>query len=140
MPPKDESPITLGMGTLYIKDDATGETTPVGQISSIDHATIIPEPASPEPVYWINPNETFTFHLYERKMSRKRFVKMLMARGYGRNFANSIARIAASDRSSYRTNYNLIALYGVLPRSLAALKKKEEFTTRYMGKWHYEEE
>ena len=117
MPPKDESPITIGMGTRYIKDDATGGTTPVGQISS-DHATIIPEPPSQEPVYWINRiPATFTFTMYERKMSRKRFVKLLMARGFPRNFANYIAKIVVGNRQRYRKSYQMIALYGLLPLS-----------------------
>lgn len=115
MPPKDESPITPAMGTLYIIAKATGEETPLGPVTSI--RTIEADPREDNVVHRINhsPAATFTFTIRSKRMTRKKFVKMLMADGVPRNIANAMAEIVRNNGDTYSWGYLVIGLSGFLP-------------------------
>lgn len=129
MPPKDENPIMPTMGTLYMIDMATGEETPLGPVT---HTPTIEADASgaysyngvelpPLPDYPIactnypEATFTFTFTVRSKRMTRKKFLKKLMADGVPRNIANSMAEIVRSNGNSYSWGYFVIGLSGFLP-------------------------
>lgn len=67
-------------GTLFMKTD-NGEWVPVGKLQNVT----LTEPLVITP----------------RKLSRKRFVKLLMADGWSRNAANSVAKAALKYKHPY---------------------------------------
>lgn len=115
MPPKDENPIMPTMGTLYIIDKATGEETPLGPVTKIQ--TVEADPREDRIVHRINhsPEATFTFTIRSKRMTRKKFVKKLMAAGVPRNIANTLAQIVRNNGDSYSWGYLVIGLSGHLP-------------------------
>ena len=115
MPPKDENPIMPAMGTLYITDHATGEETHRGPVTQIQ--TVEADPREDKVVHSINhfPTATFTIKLPDKKMTRKRFIKKLMAALVPRNVANSMAELVMIHGHSYAWGYFVISVSGVLP-------------------------
>lgn len=115
--PTDNEPINLSTGTLFFTNPNTGDRTPLGTAVDIHMATIVPDPISPESVHWINksPEATFTIRIPAKKMSRKRFVKKLMASSVPRNVANDVADLARTHGHSYAWAYLVISCGAFLP-------------------------
>lgn len=68
-------------------------------------------------------------------MTRKRFVKLLMAEGYSRNDANDIADEVLEDGFTYAEGYDHIArmlplVQAMIPRVTDAIEKVTEAITR----------
>lgn len=51
-------------------------------------------------------------------MTRKRFVKLLMAQGYSRNSANATARITQASGRTYQETYNVLTAFSRLSKAL----------------------
>lgn len=116
MPPENESRHIMGtMGDLYIIDTATGVETPLGPVTQI--RTVEADPREDKIIARLNPTPTatFTIKMPDKKMTRKRFVKKLMAAGVPRNIANSMAEIALIHCHSYAWSYFVISASGYLP-------------------------
>lgn len=116
MPPENESRHIMGtMGDLYIIDTATGVETPLGPVTQI--RTVEADPREDKIIARLNPTPTatFTIKLPDKKMTRKRFVKKLMAAGVPRNIANSISEIVRNNGDSYSWGYFVISVSGYLP-------------------------
>ena len=124
----DNEPISLGAGTLYIIDPETGEEAPLGQVTQIrcieaDNSGTysyngVQLPPLPElDVHRIKhpPEATVTFHINSKRMTRKKFVKKLMASGVPRNVANTMAEIVRDHGDSYSWGYLIICLTDHLP-------------------------
>ena len=109
----DNEPITLGAGTLYMIDQATGEETPLGQVNT-DHETIEADPIDTSAVLRINTGEeaSFTATLQVQRMSRKRFIKTLMGYCISRNRANAVAKIARDRGHPYGWAFTVILFTG----------------------------
>lgn len=93
----------LGPGTFYIEDPETGkmqELCPVigGELQSAINMGEVPKECSEKLVKALNAGEiTISIDcpwnvVQYGKLSRKRFVKLLMSEGRSRNHANSLAR------------------------------------------------
>lgn len=111
----DNEPISLGAGTLYIIDPETGEEAPLGQVTQIRGIEVDTE--EDKIVHRINnpPTATVTFHINSKRMTRKKFVKKLMADGVPRNVANTMAEIVRDHGDSYSWGYLIICLTDHLP-------------------------
>lgn len=116
MPIDNENPIDLSSGTLYMKVPDTGEDVCLGPCRPIA-GTIEADPADPIVVGQINlPKEaTFTIKIPIRRISRKRFLKLLMSYGVPRNVASSIAEIVRKNGHSYAWGFVVIRFAGFLP-------------------------
>lgn len=71
------------------------------------------------------------FHCVRWSMTRKRFIKLLMAEGYSRNGANDIADDALKDGYSYAETYDQITrllplVQAITPEITDAIKKATE--------------
>ena len=124
----DNEPISLGAGTLYIIDQETGEEAPLGQVTQIRGIEAdtsgaysyngVQLPPLPEAdVHRIKqpPTATFTFTIRSKRMTRKKFVKKLMADGVPRNIANDMADLVLIHGHTYAWGYFVICVSGVLP-------------------------
>lgn len=111
MPTENENPIMPAMGTLHI----IGEAIDLAQVTEI--RTIEADTREDKVVARINhsPTATFTIRIPDKKMTRKRFVKKLMADGVPRNIANSIAELVRNNGDSYSWGYIVISASGHLP-------------------------
>lgn len=116
MPIDNENPITPASGVLYMKDPETGEDVCLGQCGPITD-TIEADPADPNVVHRINePKEaTLTIKIPIRKITRKRFLKLLMSYGVPRNVANSMAEIVRKNGHTYAFGFLVIKFTGFLP-------------------------
>ena len=110
------NPIALRTGTLFITDPATGEKTPLGPIEPTA-IEIDADPLDTPIVRKLDKNleATFTIRVPGKKMTRKRFVKKLMANRVPRNVANSMAEIARAHGHSYSWSWLVINFGGFLP-------------------------
>lgn len=104
--------MTLGPGTFYIENPETGEMqefSPVigGEVQPAINMGEVPEECSMKLAKGLEDKEiTITIEspwsaLFSRKMSRKRFVKLLMARNIGRNTANAVAEYCRYMKINY---------------------------------------
>lgn len=116
MPVDNENPIDLSSGTLYMKNLETGEDICLGQCGPIT-GTIEADPADPIVAGQINlPKEaTFTIKIPIRKITRKRFLKLLMSYRVPRNVANSMAEIVRKNGHPYAWGFVVIRFAGFLP-------------------------
>lgn len=122
MPPEFENTIDLGQGTLIFTDLETGTETAVPvNLGTMETTTEIPTmEMSQEARDWFNKvlsspeGVTFTVRLQSRKMSRKRFAKLLMAAGVSRNDANFTTKIAQFLNRPYEQCYVEMAMLGGL--------------------------
>ena len=106
---------TLGPSTLFIKDDATGEMVELGNINKLDLEEIHTECETYNDGIAYIPASTEVSVSYKFKtISRKRFIKLLMARKIQRNAANELAKYFLNKRGYY--SYIDLALFdtGVL--------------------------
>jgi len=111
----DNEPIALRTGTLFIIDPATGEKTPLGHI---EPATIEIDATIDTPIVRkldTNLEATFAIRIPGKKMSRRKFVKQLMANRVPRNVANSMAEIARAHGHPYSWAWLVINCSGFLP-------------------------
>lgn len=127
MPTKGEIPITPQMGTLY-------------PICDFDHATVTLEMGSPASIRWTSDGTeaSFTIKIPFRKMSRKRFVKKLMAKGLSRNSANFAAKLVENNSSNYRNDYLMITFFGGVP--LGKRTKQNIYHISIYRSWRKEQE
>lgn len=117
MPIDNENPITPASGVLYMKDPATGEDVCLGQCGPIT-GTIEADPADEIVIGRINkPQEaTLTINIPPiRKITRKRFLKLLMSYRVPRNVANSMAEIVRKSGHTYAWGFVVIKFTGFLP-------------------------
>lgn len=101
------SKCTLGPSTIFIKDDATGEILELGNIEKLEleEIQIEHESAAYGAKYISYPPEvTDTYRL--KTISRKKFIKLLMARKIQRNAANEFAKWLSCTKL-YRKETNL---------------------------------
>ncbi len=106
---------TLGPSTLFIKDDATGELVELGNINKLELEEIHTECETYNEGITYIPQSTEVNVSYKFKtISRKRFIKLLMARKIQRNVANEFAKYFLNKRGYY--SYIDLALFdtGVL--------------------------
>lgn len=104
--------MTLGPGTLYIENPETGEKqeiSPVigGEVQPSLYMGEVPEECSMKLAKGLEDKEiTINIEspwsaLFSRKMSRKRFVKLLMAHNLDRNTANAVAEYCRYMKINY---------------------------------------
>lgn len=59
-------------------------------------------------------NDSLSFWIRPHRLSRKRFVKKLMAMGISRNMANQYAKICAANKRPYSQQYWTVVMFGLL--------------------------
>lgn len=93
---------TLGPSTLFIKDDTTGEMVELGNINRLELEEIHTErEAYNEGITYIPQSTEVSVSYKFKKISRKRFIKLLMARKIQRNAANELAKCFLDKRGYY---------------------------------------
>lgn len=93
---------TLGPSTLFIKDDTTGEMVELGNINRLELEEIHTERETYNEGITYIPQSTEVSVSYKfKKISRKRFIKLLMARKIQRNAANELAKCFLDKRGYY---------------------------------------
>ncbi len=93
---------TLSQPTIFIKDEATGEMLELGNIEKIELEEIQTEHESYNygTCYINHPREvSATYRL--KTISRKKFIKLLMARKIQRNLAIELAKYFLNKRGYY---------------------------------------
>lgn len=105
---ENTTPLTVG-----IYDKETGER--LGELDTLTTITTIGEIEESYGDYpRLKVNDSWSFELHLRRMSRKRFVKKLMGMGFPRNVANTYARACAKNKKPYRWQYWAIVMYDLL--------------------------
>lgn len=93
---------TLGPSTLFIKDDTTGEMVELGNINRLELEEIHTERETYNEGITYIPQSTEVSVSYKfKKISRKRFIKLLMARKIQRNAANELVKCFLDKRGYY---------------------------------------
>lgn len=95
--------------TIVVYNSETGEKVcELGDITTatleLNHTEIVPEFKT----------DGFQLRVLPRHMSRKKFVKMLMANGISRDAANRYARVCRELRVPYGDEYWTLAVYSLL--------------------------
>lgn len=100
MPPHNNT--TIGPGQFFIEMD--GERIPMGEVTFCE-ITMEPEEYDlfPQTVAISREWPTITCSISLKRKSQKRFIKLCMSRGYQRNDAQALAKIAQYARMSYAT-------------------------------------
>lgn len=93
----------LGPATISIKDNVTGEFLELGNIGSLELEEIKAEHEiyDDNDTVFINPPEAISVKCRLKTISRKRFIKLLMARNIQRNGAQELAKYFFNKRGYY---------------------------------------
>lgn len=93
----------LGPATISIKDNATGEFLELGNIGSLELEEINDEHKiyDDSNVIFINSTKSMSVKCRLKTISRKRFIKLLMARNIQRNGAQELAKYFFNKRGYY---------------------------------------
>lgn len=114
MPPRDKDGnyAEVEPMKMMIRDPETGDVFDF-QATALDDGLILP---GTEPVVKVPEDEEAEFTLKLRRMSRQRFIKLLMSHGYPRNSARAWAEAARLDHIPYNNAYFLIRIQeGLIP-------------------------
>ena len=114
MPPRDkDGNYTEFEPKIMFRDPETGDVFDF-QATALDDGLTLP---GTEPVVKVPPeDEEAEFTLKLRRMSRKRFIKLLMSHSYPRNCARAWAEAARLDHIPYNNAYFLIRIQeGLIP-------------------------
>ena len=98
-------PHTTEVGTLYAYDIKTNE--PVWKMENAK-LSMITEPVSNKESPWVlnrNKEVSLSISLTRKKLSRKRFIKLMMGSGFPRNAANELAAITLRNNMTYFDMY-----------------------------------
>lgn len=93
---------TLGPTTIYIKDNESGETLELGNVGKLELEEIQTEHESYNfGTNYINHPQEVSVSYRLKTISKKRFIKLLMARKIQRNAANELAKYFLNKRGYY---------------------------------------
>lgn len=93
---------TLGPTTIFIKDNESGEMLELGNIEKLELEEIQTEHESYAfGINYINHPQEVSVSYRLKNISRKRFIKLLMARKIQRNAANELAKYFLNKRGYY---------------------------------------
>lgn len=92
----------LKSATLFIKDDVSGEFMEMGNINKLELEEVYVERETyADGIKYVSQSREVTLSYNLKKISRKKFVKLLMARKIQRNLANELAKYYLNKRGYY---------------------------------------
>ena len=93
---------TLGPTTIFIRDEASGEMLELGNIEKLELEEIqIEHESYAFGTNYVNYPQEVSFYYKLKNISKKRFIKLLMARKIQRNAANELAKYFFNKRGYY---------------------------------------
>lgn len=92
----------LNSATLFIKDDASGELLEIGNVNKLELEEVyIEKETYVEGIKYMPSSIEVSTSYNLKKLTRKKFVKLLMARRIQRNAANELAKCFLEKRGYY---------------------------------------
>jgi hypothetical protein len=86
---------------IYIQDDASGEMMELGQTQKIELDEVQQEYETFDTKKIMNVSHEVSISYKPKKISKKRFIKLLMARKIQRNAANELVKVFLERRGYY---------------------------------------